>query len=133
MTRLSFPQATHNEVVGMLGPKSKHTTPFPNRRYIGSNSVVLNLFTPITTSKYHLYQISVSPSTTIMLKYRGRDSSEYHLRGAQVPPVVHVPQFGNHWCRPVVLNLFTPSTTSEYICLSKYHHNAGIKVLSPGD
>ena len=31
-------------------------------------------------------KISVSPSTTIMLKYRGRDSSEYHQRGAQVPP-----------------------------------------------
>ena len=46
-------------------------------------------------TKYH-FRKYLSPNTTIMLKYRGRDSSEYHLGGAEVPPVVHVPQVENH-------------------------------------
>ena len=49
------------------------------------------------------HKISVSPSTTIILKYRGRDSTEYHQRGAQVPSVVHVPQVENHCC--IILGL----------------------------
>ena len=57
------------------------------------NAVVLNLFTPSTTSeniclsKYH-HNVK-----------RGGDSSVYHQRGAQVPPVVQVPQVENHWSR----------------------------------
>ena len=58
-------------------------------------SVVLNLFTPSTTSEnICLSSLQVPPQC---YRNRGRDSSEYHLRGAQVPAVVHVPQVENNW------------------------------------
>ena len=65
-------------------------------------------------------KISVSPSTTIMLKYRGGDSSEYHQRGAQIPPVVHVSQVENH-CTSNLVNLFKmciPAIRFNQICFT---------------
>ena len=61
-----------------------------------------------------------------MLKYRGRDSSEYHLRGAQVPAVVHVPQVENNW------SIAYRHSALVYTCntVVSYSHSAAIDTLT---
>ena len=74
-----------------------------------SRAVVLNIFTPSTTSeniclsKYHHN-----------VKIQGVDSSGYHQRGAQVPPVVHIPQVENHCLKPFTI---APSVLQPIILL----------------